>query len=70
MRGAMPAAAMPMTRASGVSAPRKAAASDATSIAAAPSFRPYAFPAVTVPSARTSGFNRPGASRLVARCIR
>ena len=50
MRGATPAAAMPTTRAIGVRPCARAAASEATISAAAPSLTPEALPAVTVPS--------------------
>ena len=57
IRGGTPAAAMPSTRARGVSPWRSTAAAEASSKAAAPSFTPEALPAVTVPGLRTTGFS-------------
>ena len=52
IRGATPAVAAATTRARGVSPCRRAASSEATMSAQAPSLTPEALPAVTVPSAR------------------
>ena len=52
MRGATPALAIATTRARGVRPWRRAASSEATSSAQAPSFTPEALPAVTVPPSR------------------
>ena len=52
MRGATPALAIATTRARGASPWRRAASSEATSSAQAPSLTPDALPAVTVPPSR------------------
>ena len=64
-RGATPALAAPLTRASGSSPYRSTAASEASSRAAAPSLMPDALPAVTLPPARKAGLSAASDSAVV-----
>ena len=61
-----PALAMPSTRPRACSPCLRTASVEARIKAAEPSFTPEAFPAVTVPSARTIGFSWPSVSGVVS----
>ena len=65
-RGGTPAEAMPVMRAVGVSPCFFTAASEAISMAAAPSLTPEALPAVIVPGWRTNGLSLASASAVVS----
>ena len=65
--GGTPAAAEVIIRAKGFKLSWEALSAFITSNAAAPSFNPEEFPAVTVPSFRNAGFNRDNASIEVSR---
>ena len=65
-RGATPAVAKPITRASGTRPARAAPASLASSSAAAPSLTPDELPAVTVPCLRNAGFRPASVSSVVS----
>ena len=65
MRGSIPTAVEAIILARGLSWYCSIAASEAISTAAAPSLMPDAFPAVTVPSAVTTGFSFAKASKVV-----